>query len=64
MTNPSFLDKIAAVLIDEYSNQLVNTIVVLPNNRAKIFLIEALKKQVSNNIFSPEIIRGELQRND
>ena len=55
MTNPSFLDKIAAVLIDEYSNQLANTIVVLPNKRAKIFLIEALKKQVSNNIFSPEI---------
>ena len=59
MTNPSFLDKIAAVLIDEYSNQLVNTIVVLPNKRAKIFLIEALKKQVSNNIFSPEIISIE-----
>ena len=55
MTNPSFLDKIATVLIEEYSNQLANTIVVLPNKRAKIFLIEALKKQVTNNILSPEI---------
>ncbi|TRX35247.1 PD-(D/E)XK nuclease family protein [Flavobacterium restrictum] len=55
MTNPSFLDKIATVLIEEYSNQLANTIVVLPNKRAKIFLIEALKKQVANNILAPEI---------
>ena len=46
MTNTSFLDKIAKVLIDDYSGKLSNTIVVLPNKRAKIFLIEALKKQV------------------
>ncbi|KAB1156054.1 PD-(D/E)XK nuclease family protein [Flavobacterium luteum] len=60
MTNSSsFLDKIATALTDDSSNQLTNTIVVLPNKRAKIFLIEALKKQVSNNIFSPEIISVE-----
>jgi hypothetical protein len=50
-----FLDKIAQVLIEDYSESLPDTIVVLPN-RAKIFLIEALKKQVSGNILSPEII--------
>jgi hypothetical protein len=33
--------------------------VVLPNKRAKIFLIEALKKQVDGNILSPEIISIE-----
>jgi hypothetical protein len=59
MTNTSFLDKIAKVLIDDYSEKLANTIVVLPNKRAKIFLIEALKKQVSTNILSPEIISIE-----
>ena len=59
MTNTSFLDKIAQVLIDDYSGKLSNTIVVLPNKRAKIFLIEALKKQVSTNILSPEIISIE-----
>jgi hypothetical protein len=59
MTNTSFLDKIAKVLIDDYSEKLSNTIVVLPNKRAKIFLIEALKKQVDTNIFSPEIISIE-----
>lgn len=59
MINPTFLDKIAQVIIEDYSNNLTNTIIVLPNKRAKIFLIEALKKQVHNNILSPEIISIE-----
>ena len=59
MTDTSFLDKIAKVLIEDYSQKLTNTIVVLPNKRAKIFLAEALKKQVSTNILSPEIINIE-----
>jgi len=59
MTNPTFLDKIAAVLLETYSDKLTHTIVVLPNKRAKIFLVEALKNQVSTNIFSPEIISIE-----
>jgi hypothetical protein len=59
MTNTSFLDKIAGILIENYLDKLPNTVVVLPNKRAKIFLIEALKKQVSANILSPEIISIE-----
>ena len=59
MTNTSFLDKIAQVLVENYSDKLSDTIVVLPNKRAKIFLIEALKKQVDVNILSPEIISIE-----
>ncbi|MFA9189372.1 PD-(D/E)XK nuclease family protein [Flavobacterium sp. FBOR7N2.3] len=59
MTNSSFLDKIAQILIEKYSDKLTDIIVVLPNKRAKIFLIEALKKQVSNNILAPEIISIE-----
>ena len=59
MTNTSFLDKIAQVLIEDYSNDLSNTIVVLPNKRAKIFLIEALKKKTESNILSPQIISIE-----
>lgn len=59
MINSTFLDKIAHVIISDYPNNLTNTIVVLPNKRAKIFLIEALKKQVQNNILSPEIISIE-----
>lgn len=59
MTNTSFLDKIATVLIENYSDKLSNVIVVLPNKRAKIFLIEALKNKVLTNILSPEIISVE-----
>ena len=59
MTDISFLDKIAQVLVEEYAENLSNTIVVLPNQRAKIFLIESLRKQVSRNILSPEIISIE-----
>jgi hypothetical protein len=59
MINPTFLDKIAQVIISDYSNDLTNAVIVLPNKRAKIFLIEALKKQVQNNILSPEIISIE-----
>jgi hypothetical protein len=39
------LDKIAQVLIED-SESLPDTIVVLPNKRAKIFLIEALKNRL------------------
>ncbi|WP_310559343.1 PD-(D/E)XK nuclease family protein [Flavobacterium sp.] len=59
MTNTSFLDRIAQVLIKDYSGKLANTTVVLPNKRAKIFLIEALKDQVASNILSPQIISIE-----
>lgn len=59
MINYTFLDKIATVLIENYFDNLSNITVVLPNKRAKIFLIEALKNQVENNILSPEIISIE-----
>ena len=59
MTNDNFLDKIAAILIQNYSNDFTNTTVILPNKRAKIFLIEALKNQTNETIFSPRIISVE-----
>ena len=59
MTNNSFLDKIASVLLDNYSDSLSNTTVVLPNKRAKIFLIEALKNQIDTSILAPKIISIE-----
>ncbi|MBB1194708.1 PD-(D/E)XK nuclease family protein [Flavobacterium sp. SOK18b] len=59
MTNITFLDKIATVLIEKYATSFSDTIIVLPNKRAKIFLIEALKRQVTTNVFSPDIISIE-----
>jgi len=59
MLQTTFLDKIAKVIIDNYSANLTDTIIILPNRRAKVFLIEALKNQVQENIFAPEIISIE-----
>jgi hypothetical protein len=59
MTNTPFLDKIAKTIIDNYSDNLADVTIVLPNKRAKIFLVDALKKQIENNIFSPKIISVE-----
>ncbi len=59
MVNRTFIEQIASVLLLDYSNKLTNTIIVLPNRRAKVFLIESLKKQTTKTIFSPEIISIE-----
>ena len=59
MIEETFLDKIAQVIIRDYSDNLSNTVVILPNKRAKIFLIEALKNQIKNNIICPKIISIE-----
>jgi hypothetical protein len=59
MTNIPFLDKIATLILSDYNNKLTETVIILPNKRAKIFLVEALKKQTEENIFSPDIISIE-----
>lgn len=59
MIHPTFLTKIAQKLLATHAADFANTIVILPNKRAKIFLIEALKNEVENNILSPEIISIE-----
>ncbi|WP_431243294.1 PD-(D/E)XK nuclease family protein [Flavobacterium sp. P21] len=59
MINNSFLDKIVAIVVQDYGRKLDETTIILPNKRAKVFLIEALKKQTEKTILSPEIISIE-----
>lgn len=59
MINTSFLEKIATVVIRDYFDKLGDTTIVLPNKRAKVFLIEALKKETSQTILSPNILSIE-----
>lgn len=59
MTEMYFLDNISKVIIESYSGKLAETTIVLPNKRAKIFLVEALKKQIQNTVISPKIISIE-----
>ncbi|MBY0485676.1 MAG: PD-(D/E)XK nuclease family protein [Flavobacteriaceae bacterium] len=59
MVNQTFLQRIAQVILTDYSEKLSDTIIVLPNRRAKVFLIDALKNQAQKTIFAPEIISIE-----
>jgi hypothetical protein len=55
MVNPTFLDKLSTEIITNYGNSLADVVIVLPNKRARIFLLEALKKQLDKTVFAPEI---------
>ena len=55
MINDSFLQKIASVVIQDYVGKLSEITIILPNKRAKVFLIEALKNETSNTIIAPQI---------
>lgn len=59
MAETTFLDKIASTIIDGYNDTLSDLVVVLPNKRAKVFLIEALRNKTQNTIFAPQIISIE-----
>jgi hypothetical protein len=59
MAETTFLDKIASIIVDGSTNTLSDLVVVLPNKRAKVFLIEALRNKTENTIFAPKIISIE-----
>src|SRR6476620_3292652 len=59
MTHFSFLDKVSHQIVSEFGNALSGVTIILPNKRAKVFLIEALKKQLDQTVFAPNIISIE-----
>ncbi|WP_396195087.1 PD-(D/E)XK nuclease family protein [Flavobacterium sp.] len=62
MSKPTFLYQLAQEILKSQSlgtDNLLDLVVILPNKRAKVFLLEELKKLVPNNIFAPEIISIE-----
>jgi len=56
----SFLSKLAKELLNNNSSSLHHTTIVLPNKRAKIFLLEELKKQSSDTFLAPKIVSIEM----
>ena len=58
MANITFLDKIAQLLVENYSDRLFDIVVILPNKRAKVFLLEALKKH--NGSFNASIFCSKI----
>lgn len=55
MQNPTFLDKLSERLVADYGEQLSGITIILPNKRARVFLLEALKKHISGTTFAPTI---------
>ncbi|CAM3916587.1 MULTISPECIES: PD-(D/E)XK nuclease family protein [Flavobacterium] len=55
MNNESFLDKLSKQIIANYNEELQNVIVVLPNKRAKVFLLDSLNKFTTKTMFAPQI---------
>lgn len=59
MTNATFLDTISEEIVRNYGDTLSDITIILPNKRAKVFLLETLKKQLKATAFAPEIISIE-----
>jgi hypothetical protein len=59
MKSTTFLDKLSATILSQSDIQLSNCLIVLPNKRAKVFLLESLKNQLEITSFAPIIISIE-----
>jgi len=55
----SFLHKVAQQLINEYGLDFTGILIVLPNKRARLFLLETFKDLSDSTFFAPEIISIE-----
>jgi hypothetical protein len=55
MKENNFLDKLASQIISDFDHNLNDVIIVLPNKRAKVFLLESLKNNISSTVFAPKI---------
>ena len=59
MTEQTFLNKLSQKLVTDFSENIADLVIILPNKRAKVFLIDELKNEITNTIFSPEIVSIE-----
>ncbi|WP_395056977.1 PD-(D/E)XK nuclease family protein [Flavobacterium sp.] len=55
MKNTTFLENLVDKLLSNETENLSEITIILPNKRAKIFLLEAFKKNLPNFTFAPEI---------
>lgn len=52
----TYIDYLANELLNHENGELQSQIIVLPNKRARVFLIEALRKRIKSRVFLPQII--------
>lgn len=59
MKSTTFLSLLANHVLARYSTKIEDLTIVLPNKRAKVFLLEELRNQIQHNSFAPNIISIE-----
>jgi hypothetical protein len=59
MENKTFLCQLARKVLNDSGIKTQDLIVILPNKRAKVFLLEELKNNAEKTLFAPEIISIE-----
>ena len=59
MTQNTFLDKLSEKIVSSYPDSIQDIVIILPNKRAKVFLLEALKRRLTKTVFAPQIISIE-----
>ncbi|MCL9806000.1 PD-(D/E)XK nuclease family protein [Flavobacterium amniphilum] len=59
MQDNSFLDKLTSYILKKYPDQLSDVTIVLPNKRARVFLLDVFRDKVDNPFFAPECISIE-----
>ncbi|MEZ4838297.1 PD-(D/E)XK nuclease family protein [Flavobacterium sp.] len=59
MKSTSFISLLAKHIVINYAATIEELVVVLPNKRAKVFLLEELKNEIQQNSFAPKIISIE-----
>ena len=55
----SFLESLVNKLLSDNSINISNIVIVLPNKRAKVFLLDAFKLKLTNYTLAPQIISVE-----
>jgi hypothetical protein len=64
MNEAPFLDQLANQIIIDFQHKLNDIQIVLPNRRAKVFLLQSLKNKLTTTVFAPRIISIEDLVND
>lgn len=59
MSKQVFLNKLCIEIKKEFSSNMDNLVVILPNKRAKVFLLDQLKNYYEQSVFAPRIISIE-----
>lgn len=54
MNTTTYLSKLASYIVENYKS-LDEVVIVLPNKRAKVFLLDAFRQKIGSNCFAPQI---------